>query len=159
MTRERPKEIKKAEPAKTEKKVAVVGESGFFKSLLARLGQGLGAGKAAAYHPRIAALTPRQHPSKFFAEKREGKHGGFKDWELNKIWAPSKNKEGGIFVAQSTDSRQQRRAREYAEAYKYMAEHFGGEPRRIRREMARARTRLFRKTERELAGKLAEGRA
>jgi len=150
MSRERPKEIKKAD---------VVGGSGFFKSLLARLGQGLGAGKAAAYHPRVAALTPTEHPRKFFDEKRAGKHGGFKDWELNKIWGPSKNKEGGIFVAQSTDSRQQRRARELAEAYKYMAEHYGGEPRRIRREMARARTRLFRKTERELMGKLSEGRS
>jgi hypothetical protein len=149
MSRERPKEIKKPEPT------ADAGQSGFLKSLLLRLTQGSSGRTMPAYHPRVAERAAPKHPNDLFAEKRAGKHGGFKDWELNKIWAPKKDKDGGIFLPKSEDSRQQKRARQFAEAYAYMAQHFGGEPRHIRRAMARDKCRIFwkiEKTERQEVG-------
>ena len=151
MTRERPKETPKAEP--TKKKVLTVDTmSGRFSALIKGLLKGSGGHSVPAFHHFRASRTIPQHANDFFAEKREGKHGGFKDWELNKIWAPKKDKDGGIFLAKSQDSRQQKRRRQFGEAYAYMAEHFGPEPRAIRRSMARDKTRLFWKVERETEG-------
>jgi hypothetical protein len=85
-----------------------------------------------------------KHIRTFNAQKNAGLHGGWKPWERNKIWAPARDKDGNVFVPKTEDSRQQRRRRELLEAYAYMNEKHGPEPRRIRRAMARARLHRFR---------------
>lgn len=99
--------------------------------------------------PREEGTNPRQ----FFAEKAAGKHGGWKKWEIAKVWAPKFGKDGKPFVPESGDSRQQRRARQRKEAYGWMEEHFGGKPRDVVRAMAREKMRNFVKLEKELEQK------
>lgn len=90
------------------------------------------------------ARAGEKHIRDFNAQKNLGKHGGWKLWERNKIWAPRRDKDGNVFVPKTEDSRQQRRRRELLEAYAYMNEHHGPEPRRTRRMLARARLHNFR---------------
>jgi hypothetical protein len=143
VSRERPKETPKPAP----------GESSSFKNILDFLFNRQAGHKQLTFDRRSAPADPR----KIFEQKREGKRGGWHKWETDKIWAPMFKPDGSIFVPESKDSRQQKRKRERDEAYKYMAEKFGGEPRRIRRSMARAKLKNFRLAERALSGKLESG--
>lgn len=143
MSRERPKEQPKA--------LIAVGESGFFKSLLRSLTDRQAGHVTPAFSPRLAERSTPADPHKLFEQKRENKRGGWKKWELEKVWGPKFTPEGKLFVPESKDSRQQKRHREEQESYKYMTEHFGFEPRSIRRAMARARLKMFRVAEQKLS--------
>lgn len=143
MTRERPKQ---------QVKVLATEPSGVFKALIRSLLDRQGGHKTPviSQHPTAPA-----DPRRVFDQKGIGKKGGWRKWELEKIWGPHFDKDGKIFTPQSSDSRQQKRRRELKEAFAYMAEHYGGEPRRIRRSMARDKLKNFRKLEREMSAQVA----
>ena len=153
MSRERPKENKKTIATVDAGGTIVKGKAS--SSILGRILHSLSMAQGGHISPIFRKMTRPADPHKLFEQKREGKRGGWKKWELEKVWGPKFTPEGKLFVPDSKDSGQQKRRREEQEAYKYMTEHFGFEPRSIRRAMPRARLKNFRLAERELTGKLA----
>jgi hypothetical protein len=89
-------------------------------------------------------------PRKILQGKAAGKHGGFKKWEIQKIWAPKLDAEGKPFVPKNEVSPQQIRRQQLKEANKWMNENYPGEDRRTRRKLAKARLKNFRATEKSL---------
>lgn len=138
-------------PKRQEKKVLVVGENTGLTAAMTTALQNLAKapdGRAPFYRQNFNR-SREQHPRDVFDEKNKKKK--WRPWEIAKIWAPSKTTDGKIFAATPSDSRPQRRARIRNEAYAYMKEHFPGEPRKVRRELARARMRNFSRIEKGLA--------
>ena len=95
-------------------------------------------------------LADPADPRKVLQGKAEGKHGGFKKWEIQKIWAPRVDAEGKPFVPKNVVSPQQIRRQQLKEANKWMNENYPGEDRRTRRKLAKARLKNFRATEKSL---------